>query len=64
MQNKQYTVTLTNTFGASSMEDALAQMIVWCLENAPHAGYRIDVEGLSLLVDADSVDMSNILYDV
>lgn len=64
MQNKQYKITLTNTFEASSMEDALSQMIHWCMENAAHAGYRIKVGELSLFVDADNIDFSSVFDDV
>lgn len=59
----EYTVAVSNTFDAESIEDAVSQMIAWISENAYAAGYRISWEfkmnGVwhesSVFVDAERV---------
>ena len=58
-----YTIAVSNTFEAESIEDALRQMVAWISENAYAAGYRISwefkVDGVwhetSVFVDAERV---------
>ena len=63
MSEQQYTVGVSNTFGANSPEDAVSQMVLWIEEVARHAGYRWvneDETGLVTgFIDADSIDELN-----
>ena len=59
----EYTVSLSNTFEADSIKDALQQMIAWVSDYAYAAGYRISWteyvdnvrEDKSVFVDAERV---------
>ena len=59
VSEQEYTVSVSNTFEASSPEDAVSQMILWIEEVARHAGYRWENETgfITGFIDADSIDI-------
>lgn len=54
MTLKTYDVSVSNTFDAVSVEDAVMQMVVWLQDHAGSAGYRVEVpDGACILTDYD-----------
>ena len=59
MNETEYTISVSNTFDATSPEDAVSQMVLWIEEVARHAGYRWENETgfITGFIDADSIDI-------
>jgi hypothetical protein len=66
MSEKEYNVSVSNTFEANSPEDAVSQMVFWIEEVARHAGYRWESSDVIAgflqhetgFVDADRIDIT------
>ena len=68
MDENTYTITVSNSFDASSPEDAVMQMVCWLQECAHSAGYRVEWESLvadtfrkySYFIDAEKIIRSKV----
>jgi len=67
-EEREYEVSVRNTFTADSPEQAVADMIHWLLDYAGQTGYRVtwmyeafgDTTPQTMFVDADDLDWSTL----